>query len=767
MREPRRWFLSVSLLALWPLSAWVAGTPPASLEGRVLDFGGGPVPGALVAVRKANGSLAAAVETGPGGTFQIPDLEPDSYDVEISLEGFHRMTLEAVHLEPGLARPLEIVLSKGPAESTVRVTTPLPGDGLSGASLRRTGAPDAGEALAILPGFWKIRKGGIASDVVFRGYQGENLNVLIDGVRIQGACPNNMDPGAFHVDLSEVAQVDTGTGGQDLRNAGSLGGTVNFVTQMPETGPTLRLRLSAGSFSAFNPSAVYSYGGEQLSFVAGASRRTSRPFKDGHGFRFTEGAGYRPSQEDSDAYRIATGWAGLWWDSAAGHALGLRVSRQEADHILYPYLLMDGIWDNTDRLEADYTYSPQGKEGALVQAQVYATHVSHWMTDGYRTSSLASPRPYSMATYARTRTEGGRLELRPIQGLTVGTETFERRWFAVTRTAMSGYSSQYSLPAVVSRTQGVYALGTFSPAASVHLQGGFRIDASRASANPRLANQDLYWAYNGTRSLSRRETYASGSLRLTADLPGHVSFSLGAGSTARFPDPQELFFGLKRMGADWVGNPELAVPRNRSLSLGISWSNPRSLFRLRLYRDRIQNFIFVYDQEKVHPVPGVMNPVARTYTNADARFSGGEFWFAAQVGQRWRISLEAAAVRAHREGSPDGALPPGPVAEIPPASLRSALRYEKGRWFAEAEGLFAARQNRVDPVLRERPTPGWGIANLRAGLFLSEMELTVAVRNLFDRYYRDHLSYQRDPFRSGHRVPEPGRTVTASLALRF
>ena len=40
----------------------------------------------------------------------------------------------------------------------------------------------------------------------------------------------------------------------------------------------------------------------------------------------------------------------------------------------------------------------------------------------------------------------------------------------------------------------------------------------------------------------------------------------------------------------------------------------------------------------------------------------------------------------------------------------------------------------------------------------------VAYHAAFDRLYVDHLSYQRDPFRSGLRLPEPGRTVFLTLA---
>ena len=40
------------------------------------------------------------------------------------------------------------------------------------------------------------------------------------------------------------------------------------------------------------------------------------------------------------------------------------------------------------------------------------------------------------------------------------------------------------------------------------------------------------------------------------------------------------------------------------------------------------------------------------------------------------------------------------------------------------------------------------------------------VENLFDRAYREHLSYQRDPFRAGVAVPEPGRSFTFSLRFQ-
>ncbi len=70
--------------------------------------------------------------------------------------------------------------------------------------VRESFAIDPGEALDSIPGLSKLRKGSVANDVVIRGFQRDNINVLIDGMKLYGACPNRMDPPAFHVDFAEV-----------------------------------------------------------------------------------------------------------------------------------------------------------------------------------------------------------------------------------------------------------------------------------------------------------------------------------------------------------------------------------------------------------------------------------------------------------------------------------------------------------------------------------------------------------------------------------
>ena len=44
---------------------------------------------------------------------------------------------------------------------------------------------------------------------------------------------------------------------------------------------------------------------------------------------------------------------------------------------------------------------------------------------------------------------------------------------------------------------------------------------------------------------------------------------------------------------------------------------------------------------------------------------------------------------------------------------------------------------------------------------------TEVVENLFDRTYHEHFSYQRDPFRSGRVINEPGRRVALTMGWRM
>ena len=63
--------------------------------------------------------------------------------------------------------------------------------------------------------------------------------------------------------------------------------------------------------------------------------------------------------------------------------------------------------------------------------------------------------------------------------------------------------------------------------------------------------------------------------------------------------------------------------------------------------------------------------------------------------------------------------------------------------------------------------PGYGVLNLKVGGQRRNVRVTLAVDNVLNTLYVDHLSYLRDPFRLGTRVREPGRNYYVNVAYRF
>ncbi len=640
-------------------------------------------------------------------------------------------------------------------------------DGLEVREVRESAARDIGEALSRLDGVWKLRKGAIANDVVLRGFSGGNLNVLIDGVRIHGACPNRMDPAAFHVDFAEVERVELSRGAYDTANLGSLGGSVNILRKRPSPGFRLTPWLQWGSFGAVNPSLVAAGGSEKLDFLAGYSFRRSAPYRDGSGRRMTETGGYRPEFLDDEAYRIHTGWFNLRFSPAQRQSGELSYTRQDGANTLYPYLMMDSPFDIADRLSARYGWRDLPGSVRTVQLHAYYTRVNHWMTDEKRLSSLNARDVFSMATFAHSRTSGARADVTFTGGLTAGFEAFERNWNGVNsfRTPIV-VRDQNMIPNVRSRFAGAYLDWNQVFSDRMRLGAGARLD-SGATESLGVLNSNLFSAYGVPQAPHRRDTLPSANARLALNLASGAEWFLGAGSSVRFPDAQERYFQLQRMGADWIGNPALPASRNGEITTGLNLRHRGAYVKPLLFYSSLDNFVIVVNRPRVAAAPGVMNPAARSYENVSARLYGGEISYAVPAASRWILSGGASYTRGSKDPIPALGMLDTNLPEIPPLRARSSLRYGTRIWWAEAEGIAAAAQRRVDTGLRETPVPGYFLASLRAGIHAGRYIAAAGIENLFDRRFVEYLSFQRDPFRTGARLPEPGRTLYLNVSYTF
>jgi iron complex outermembrane receptor protein len=240
---------------------------------------------------------------------------------------------------------------------------------------------------------------------------------------------------------------------------------------------------------------------------------------------------------------------------------------------------------------------------------------------------------------------------------------------------------------------------------NLNLELGGRVDRTDTSADPTLANTNLYFAYNSTTSTSAVDAFPSGSARLVYSMPLGLEISAGVGSVVRIPDAEERYFALRRAGSDWVGNPNLVASRNTGFDGSVSL-RLRGLFASSsFFWNQVDNFIALASAAKVNPIPGIVNSNARTYQNVEASIYGTEVQLVYSFTSRLFLSSAMSYMRGTQEPEPSLNIFSTNLPEMPPVRSRTTLRYDIGSYWVEAEGVFAGPQDNVDTDLLET-TPG-------------------------------------------------------------
>jgi iron complex outermembrane receptor protein len=712
------------------------------------------------------GEFSFAMETSKAGTFVVT----------ASADGFSPAS-ETTEWPALAQRRLTLVLELEPYRQSMEVNTTMPAyrATLDLGDVRESPAKDLGEALASVDGVTKIRKGGIANDVVVRGFQQNNIQVLVDGTRTYGACPGHMDPPAQHVDFAQVDHVEITKGAFDIANQGGLGAVVNVVTKAPAAGFSLKPSFAAGSFGFLNPSIVGSAGNRTFRLLGGYSYRTPDPYKDGSGRPFTDYVRYSDAGKNQNAFDIQTGWVDTEISLSDRQVIALSYSRQESGLILYPYLSMDSDYDNADRVGAKYTLRDLPGTLRAVRISTYLTQVKHFMSDSQR--ATASNGNWKMGSDARSKAIGGRIETDLGRDLTAGGESYYRNWnvLGYMRPGMATTTNP-TIPDVDTQTAGAFLDYRHSLTERVRVSGGVRFDHASMRVTSPNPNTNLYYQFHGTRRTTNMDNYPSGNLRFNVGLPWSIQWFAGAGTTGRTPDAAERYISRPMAATPMSGNPLLPVTRNNEVTTGLNLNNRQVYLRPLFFYSFLNDYILVNNQPRLNApgmgmapggMPGMPSPVARSYTGVDARMWGGEASYGFVFSEWLSVSGGTSYTRGTAKVKPAAGVNGSNLPEIPPLKSGASLRYLRRWMFAEFGAVAAGRQSLVSADLQETPTPGYALLNFKLGFTHRGLAASFTVDNLLDRYYYEHLSYYRDPFSAGIKVPEPGRNFFVQIRYSF
>jgi iron complex outermembrane receptor protein len=239
-------------VVLWSaLLATAAGAqaPAGRITGTVRAADGGPLGAALVTARNASGGALRSVTTRDDGRYVIPGLATGGYTVTASLIGYRRAVRADVRVD-GEATvdfsletlPLQQVVVTATLREQTLEDVPFSIAAPTASVLRERGAENLEAVAANVAGFTVQNLGPGQNTVAVRGASAGQIARDQPGVKEQvGAylddVPISLSLFTPDLDLFDVSRVEVLRGPQGtLFGAGSLSGTVRYITNQPELG---------------------------------------------------------------------------------------------------------------------------------------------------------------------------------------------------------------------------------------------------------------------------------------------------------------------------------------------------------------------------------------------------------------------------------------------------------------------------------------------------------------------------------------------------
>ncbi|HSA54382.1 MAG TPA: TonB-dependent receptor [Gemmatimonadaceae bacterium] len=253
--------LPVALAAVTPAALALAQTPTGRITGTVRSEQGTLREGARIVVISNTTGVSRTTTTGPDGVYTVSGLTPGRYTVTVSQIGFRRATRGNIEVDGSAT--VDFTLETAPLQAiTVTATlreqeladVPFSVAAPTAAVLRERGAESI-ETIAInVAGFSVQNLGPGQSQVAIRGASAGQIARDQPGVKEQvGAylddSPISLSLFTPDLDLFDVSRVEVLRGPQGtLFGAGSLSGTVRYITNQPELGTHSTFGELGGSY---------------------------------------------------------------------------------------------------------------------------------------------------------------------------------------------------------------------------------------------------------------------------------------------------------------------------------------------------------------------------------------------------------------------------------------------------------------------------------------------------------------------------------------
>ena len=649
-------------------------------------------------------------------------------------------------------------------------------------AIEKTNIAGIGNFLRKEPNVGGIRKGAVGIDPVVRGFKYSQLNIQINGgTKIEGGCPNRMDPAMAHVDLNDLHSITILKGPYALKYGPNFGGVINMTTHKPKFYNKFEnhvdLLVGGQSNHTGFKSALGVHGGNNVvAYYLKGNYKQYGDYKSGDDIII-------PSSLTQ--YNIA-GSVGV--KPADGHIIEIGLDRSWGRNVDFPALPMDERKDDTRLFNLSYLGTDFGKTVNYIRFKVYNSHVQHEMDN--------KNRPFSDTVVAISNiiaiNSGGRLgvNLNALKGrLEVGADYEQiskdgvRTKYLIMQPNLPRFYEDLWNNALI-KNLGVYAEWQ-RKFTSLDFIASLRYDYNTAQSDTLIRNKP-----NDTPVYENDNTASAfNNISFSAGLTWHLNkyheviFSLGRG--VRSPDMTERYIILLPISYDpydYLGNPQLKPEANSELDLGyrLNKSNIGAI-DISVFFSYVTNYITA----ELLP-PSVIKPQTKgvlgvkKFVNIDrAYLAGFEFSYNTPMQYEWYINMNAAYTMGVNPEATQYVIEEGevideriinndPLPEIPPfeTNISFGYRFLNQKLIPEFNIRLVAAQNKVSEAYYEPTSPGFTTLDfILTYKYNAHLKVYAGVTNIFNTNYYEHLN--RRIIGSESPLYEPGRMFYMNLIFNL
>ena len=658
------------------------------------------------------------------------------------------------------------------------------------AAIEQRPVRDIGDYLREIPNLYAVRKGGANLDPVIRGFKFNQLNIQVDnGLRMEGGCPNRMDPTTSHVEAGDIEAIEVLKGPFALRYGPVMGGVVNLLTSSPRPFDKFQVHVKAnlGYESNWNGQrehiTVYG-GGKKVFFSFSGNNSNYGSYTDGDGNLIN-------SSFRKFGYNGKIGLA-----LAENHIVTFSYSEFYARNVEFPSLPMDERADNTKLYSVDYSAKNVSKFIETIHVKGYLSDVDHTMDNKSRGfSDTVVAVSHILARRYGYRAEFG-LNTSDNSHLFVGTDMYaiDKDGDRV-KTMIGQFPMMGKVPV---KTEDLWNNAHIS---NYGLFSEYRYNKNlwEAVAAARL---DYNSAYSDSISLINGMKQDIIGIPADSTQSGFFNFSFNIGITRKLNDNMSLGMSFGRgvrsasmierfiitlpTGYDnfeYLGNPNLLPEANNEFDLVYKYNNYKlGGIELTGFYSIVQNYI-----GGTYLPPSVQKPLTqgvigvKKFDNlGTANLYGFELSYATPDRYKWRVSYTAAVTKGtikevevldmDANGNVIGSsmVSGDPLGEIPPLNMNLGLSYRilDNMLIPSLNFRYSAAQNNVSTAMQELTTPSFSVLDLSLKYKHSDyLSIVGGINNVFDKAYYEHLN--RRVLGTDTRIYEPGRVLFVNLIFNI